>query len=1403
MTKIKNTKKGMAKKTLSMSLVVAMLATSNVPVWAAEFSDGSDVAVETEAPVVEDNAADTAAVFTDEETPEITEETVTPAAADATINTQGYTSDLKLTVNAWGTAVTVSGGLKDAAGNDVKTSADTSSADAITASYIWLADGLEAAGSSASSTLVGDKAVKTIASGTVSDGILAYTPDEKDFNKTLSLMVTVKRAGTTIYQGTVEGGKVAPKNIDSQLDSNISITNPKYNGKEQKVVPTNKYYITSGGTEITDCIAWNYSTNGDDFTNVTGENITVTGTIEGTYNPTSSAYGYTGKTKAGTYKIEKLEITDANKNNLVKATMKTKSVQFTGAAQKFGKSDVSLSVEVPDGNGNTTIVDITNAIKDDATFTGDTNVKEDGYTLAIPKAALKTDSDVLKNFDITGVTTPSASAVIATTTDRYTIVARDLSKCTGTVNAALNVRDLKGKTDSAIIDAVKGIAPQIVLTGNDGKSFTLDDIIGNVNISVETALMDAVNKGTTGTVNNAITISYKAGATNVSNKITLPISLTTKNFNNVTIKVTNDSSLVRLSETVGNPTKLKDVVYDGTAKKLDKMNGFGLYTKNAVESSDALATDIDPTEYAITYDDNVNAGTVKVTLTGLKSYAGCVKNFYFKIAPKTIEAGDVTLKNVTLNPDNDADASLYKAASQFKIEKELVTGKGKTTLEEGKDYTVNFYYVPNGTAVDSLTTEKAVKTVATGNNAVGDQLVAAITFKKGNYSENGKTFLAKASNITNKSISNVTVTLEKDSYTYTGKEIVPNVVVKDGSSVLTLDEDYTLKVKDNKNVGTATVTIVPKTTSAYDPNSSASATFTITPAKAEDVVVTLSISDNTAPYTGKQIKPTVSEVKLNGVPVTDEFNLSRLVYGDNVQAGKEAGSVTLSPKAGNKNFTGTKTHKFNIKGIKLTGTLKVYNADKKSYATTNHVVQSSGFYFRYSGSELKFANAAFTPDKAGLKEGTDYEIKYINNVDAGYGFVAVIAKGNYEGTDSVITLKDGANSIATVTSTGKLMQGNKVLATNVADVIGFKIVSNAFTASDITVANGVYASGLPVKPQVTVTVAGKTLVEGKDYKLNIRPQSAGDDFTYPDSVINATDGKIFYVDVQGMGGYTFDSIAGGNTFAWGIDKFDFASADIKASGNTVTVKNGTITVDPSDYTVTRDEAAGTVTVSAKEGSKNYKGSQTVKENNIFVQAPMISNVKVTGNKATVILSGDTNGAAGYDYVISTDRDCITNKNYDSVSKNQVQTSTTFKYVQQGTYYAYCHAWTRDENGKKVFSGWSNAYPFSVSEITPDAPVITDVKVSGSTIKVTYKAAANATGYDVVLGTDSKKENGETRPYHYGNYKKLNLKEGTVTATFKNVPKGTWVVGMHAFNRTSEDGKKVFSPWSNLKKATVK
>ena len=87
MTKIKNTKKGMAKKTLSMSLVVAMLATSNVPVWAAEFSDGTDAAVATEASAAEAFSDETA------EAP-VVDDTTDAAPASIKVNEADMSLDL-------------------------------------------------------------------------------------------------------------------------------------------------------------------------------------------------------------------------------------------------------------------------------------------------------------------------------------------------------------------------------------------------------------------------------------------------------------------------------------------------------------------------------------------------------------------------------------------------------------------------------------------------------------------------------------------------------------------------------------------------------------------------------------------------------------------------------------------------------------------------------------------------------------------------------------------------------------------------------------------------------------------------------------------------------------------------------------------------------------------------------------------------------------------------------------------------------------------------------------------------------------------------------------------------------------------------------------------------------------
>ena len=1008
MTKIKTTKKGMAKKTLSMSLVLAMLATSNVPVWAADFSDGTDTAVaaEAEAPVVDateefsDDAAAEAPVAEEAAQAEapVVEDANTEAATAAETNIDGYISTLKVNMNkdGWGKEVTVSGTLTDKSGNNIRTTLSSNPEQDIEVSYVWLADGREA---NFDSTLGGKNSNAVLPSSAyVSD--ISYTPSRDDFNKTLSLMVTVKRGNTVIYQETVAGGVVGAQDISGRLSllAIQSIADQEYNGKEQKVTPT--FTIPAYNDTYGKYITWNYKQKNNDFTDVTGDDvITVTGTIEDTYVSTSEMYGYKGTTNFVTYKITPLAITE---NNLI-ANMKTTSVEFTGAAQKFGKSDITLEVKVDD----TTKLDISDAIDaDKADFTGDTAVGK--YNLAnISTGILDANSKVLKNFTI-------PSPATTTTKNTYEIVARDLSKCTGASDIEMNIDDVKEMSaDNLVTNIANGTYGPVILTGKDGRTFSLSQISGDVTVTVEQALVNAIKAGTKGTINNAFTISYKADTKNVTGKISLPVRLTVNNLKNVEVLV-NGTGLVT------NPTSasILEVPYIGKEYDLAaKKYGINTFTVNGLKTG----------EYKITYSDNVNAGIVKVTVTGLLSYEGSVKNFYFKITPANVEAKSVTMKStVTVNSANDADASLYKDALEVAIKQELKDSAtptpasvGTETLTLDKDYTVKYYYTKENEE-EAGTAANKIKT--TGDNVADDFVTAVITVKQGNY--NKATFV-KSARITKKKISNVTISLDKTSYTYTGKQIVPEVVVKDGSSVLEKGVDYSILVKDNVNVGTATVTVKALAGSDYESGSEAVATFEITAAKAEDVVITLKGSSsatlasgktNTFNYNkGKQIKPEIDSITLDGVDVTDQFDTAHPIYGDNNQAGKEMGTITVSPKSGNKNFTGTKTHKFDIQGIELNGELKVYGSDKKELKPSdikddsNNLIANglkeiswNKYHFYYNGEAHTFADETFIPNtydstSKAAKEGTDYDIKYINNVDAGYGFVAIVAKGNYEG----------------------------------------------------------------------------------------------------------------------------------------------------------------------------------------------------------------------------------------------------------------------------------------------------------------------------------------------------------------------------------------------------------------------
>ena len=1311
MTKIKNTKKGMAKKTLSMSLVVAMLATSNVPVWAAEFSDGTDAAVETEAPAAE--------TFSDDAAP-VVEDTTDTTAAKATTNGTGF----DITATDF-TGVT-NGGI--VWGNKVSTTVTVTKKDDNTDNvnyyYVWKNN---------------DGQITDEES--FSNGKVEYTPDAAQSGKDITLFVYAKKDNSVVWSWTSDSFRVQPKQLSDVI--NMKDDNTKLSLKSsfkkiytgEAIVPTVDDINFANLANIKDANN-NVIFTASDFVIGSTEGDTVNVTTKGVnvYLTTTKA-GYAGSVVIN-YTISPLDLTAENVSNYLEATFVTTSKPYTGTDIVLKNTDVKI-VDKKSG------VDLSSYIKgeDVIYISGEKYIKagtqfntgKDGdANLTFPIAT--PDESKYKNYTISGNLTLKP-------TNSFSITKRDLS----TVNVSIPEQAYQN-------GAIVTVAPSVA-TYTDKTTGEVLKLAGDVVIT-STATTQGVHD---------VTVSPATNNTNVEGSTTAKLSVAASSLS--TAKFSGQSYAEQAEEYTG----------EQITKDLSKLGTVSITDVNGTHN---LVKDVD---YKVEFGKNINAGVGTVTIVGLGSYVGSTKTVTFTINPAVVDTKTVTVSKYVEKKDTTTPSD-YKDAMGLVVKAKNANGK-EFALTEGTDYVVEKYKFTNSADADTTTGE------------VGDKVKVVLkTTAKDNHKYLKNTnFIVKdgeeaiySSTITKTTLKSENIKLKKTAYTYTGAAIKPDFDVVVDGRVINPTEYKIKSLTNNVNAGTATM-VITGTDGTFTSKTDASITFTIEAADASKLVA--SVGSQT--YTGYSIQPPVTAATLNNVAINVKDNFT-VTYGENVAMGE--GTITLTPKNGN--FTGTKTITFKITGQMLeNGDFKFYDANGLKIDNLSHTYDGTAYtpaktVFDTANTKVKKYDNSNWESVGTLTEGTDYEIKYVDNTygkkDSSdkkqYGVVLAIAKGTYGGnyTDSTTGVTNGVYTDA---------EGNKI--ENVIYAERFEIGTLTIKDSNISVANGVYAGGLPVKPVVVVNVGGKTLVEGTDYELEY---GANDDRT------KVTTTKSLTVKVVGKNGYRTDGTVSKN---WGIDKFNLANANVTVDGDKVTVKCGRVDIETSEYTVEKKD--GKVTVTAKKDSKNYTGSKTVDAatQDQKPAAPMISSVKVVGNKATAILSGDSEGAAGYDYVISTDRDCITNKDYDSVNKNQVQTSTTFKYVQQGTYYAYCHAWKRDENGKKVFSDWSNAYPFVVSAITPDAPVITNVKVSGSTIKVTYKAAANATGYDVVLGTSSKKENGETRPYHYGDHKVLNLKEGTVTATFKKVPKGTWVVGMHAFNRTSEDGKKVFSPWSNLKKATVK
>lgn len=173
-------------------------------------------------------------------------------------------------------------------------------------------------------------------------------------------------------------------------------------------------------------------------------------------------------------------------------------------------------------------------------------------------------------------------------------------------------------------------------------------------------------------------------------------------------------------------------------------------------------------------------------------------------------------------------------------------------------------------------------------------------------------------NIVGPSLSKASISKISDK-TYNGKAQKPSVTVKYAGKTLTKDVDYTVSYKNNKNVGTATVTI--KGTGTY--SGSRKVEFKINAAKISDAAFD-KVAAKT--YTGKAIKPSVT-VKYAGATLTKDTDYT-VSYKDN----KNIGTATITV-TGKGNFTGTKKITFKITPKKVTLSKAVNN--KKGTATVS------------------------------------------------------------------------------------------------------------------------------------------------------------------------------------------------------------------------------------------------------------------------------------------------------------------------------------------------------------------------------------------------------------------------------------------------------------------------------------
>ena len=397
------------------------------------------------------------------------------------------------------------------------------------------------------------------------------------------------------------------------------------------------------------------------------------------------------------------------------------------------------------------------------------------------------------------------------------------------------------------------------------------------------------------------------------------------------------------------------------------------------------ALTVPTTGYGVTYSSNINQGTsATVTVTGTGNYKDS-KSVNFTITRKSVN--DTMIKFAS-----DQENYVYNGSNQ----KPTVTVMdGETELVLNTDYTI---------------TNDGGTEVGTYNVDIEG---------KGNYQGTARrqfSIVAKDAN------TKFTVELGYATTIFDGSNKTPTVTVKEGSTTLAVNTDYTVSFSNNRNVGTATVTVTGKGHYA----GTKTATFAITKKALADDMLTLSSTSFT--FNGTNQKP-VATITDGGIIAESDYTLTNA-------GGVNAGTyhvVVAATSAGN--YSGSIDKTFTIGQLDIaSATLTLNTLDSYVY---DGLVKEPGV------KEIKFSD--------GLIVSADgYSVAYSNNLNIGEATVTVTGKVNYTGTKTA----------------------------------SFTITPQPITEEMILLSNEQYVyNGNLQKPDVIVMSGATTLTQDVDYTL--------------------------------------------------------------------------------------------------------------------------------------------------------------------------------------------------------------------------------------------------------------------------------------------------------------------------------